>query len=121
MDIYRLAYVLEDVIPKLEELDGYLFFDRFNLGTDALREKAMSHASMAEAQLWMNIVLLDGFIDEVVGADWEMDDPAIDKFLSIFERAWSYQVKALFPQARFVIERLADVEYGDLGLRLLQG
>lgn len=119
MDLYRLAYWLEDAVPKIEDLDGYLFFDRFGLGPVDLRVKAMSYRSMADAQSWMNIVFLDEFISEVIGDEWELDDPSIDKLLSVFERTWSYQVRALFPAAEFVIERLTDSEYGDLGLRLL--
>jgi hypothetical protein len=120
MDIYQLAYIMEDVVPKIEELDGYLFFDRSDKGAEGLRKMAGQYASLAEAQSWMNIVLLDGFIDNFIGDDWEMDDPSIDKLLSVFERSWSYQVQVLFPQARFVIKRMIDREYGDLGLRLTQ-
>lgn len=119
MDLNRLTYWLEDTVPKIEALDGYLFFDRSGLGPAELRTKAMGYKSMAEAQLWMNIVLLDEFISEVIGDDWEVDDPSVARFLSVFERAWSYQVRALFPATKFVIERVSDRESGDLGLRLL--
>ena len=119
MDIYRLAYWLEDLTPKFVELDGYLFVNRFGLTTAELNAKAKSHKSMAEAQSWMNIVLLDEFISEVVGNEWKADDPSVNKLLSIFEQAWSYQVRALYPNASFVVERLADDDSGDLGLRLL--
>ena len=120
MDIYQLAYFMEDVVPKIEELDGYLFFDRFDDGAEGLRKKAGQYASLAEAQSWMNIVLLESFIDGAVGDDWEMNDPSIDKLLAIFERSWSYQVQVRFPEAKFVIQRMIDEEYGDLGLRLIQ-
>lgn len=118
MDIYRLAYWLEDIVPRIEDLDGYLFFNRTGIGHEELKIKAMGYKSLAEAQSWMNIVLLDEFISEVVGDDWQPDDSAVDKVLSIFERAWSYQIRADFPSASFAIERLSDHEYGDLGLRL---
>jgi hypothetical protein len=74
---------------------------------------------MSEAQLWMNIVLLDDFISEIVGDDWESNDPAVNRLLSVFEQAWSYQVRVSFPGTDFLIERLLDDEYGDLGLRLI--
>ena len=119
MDLYRLTFWLEDIVVKIEDLDGHLFLDRFNLGPTGLREKAKEYKSIAEAQSWMNIVLLDGFISEVIGDEWELDDPLIDKLLSIYERAWSYQVRALFPDVDFVIKRWIDPEYGDVGLRLL--
>lgn len=119
MDIYRLAYWLEDLVPEIVELDGYLFVNRFGQSAAELDAKAKNYKSLPEAQSWMNIVLLDGFISEVVGGEWQPDGPSTAKLLSIFERAWSYQVRALYPNATFTIERLTDDESGDLGLRLL--
>ncbi|HTV86199.1 MAG TPA: hypothetical protein VME63_12375 [Dyella sp.] len=119
MDLQRLAFWLEDVTPRIENLDGYLFIDRLGLGPSGLRKKTGSYGSMSEAQLWMNIVLLDDFISEVVGDDWESNDPAVNRLLSVFEQAWSYQVRVSFPGTDFLIERLLDDEYGDLGLRLI--
>jgi hypothetical protein len=119
MDLNRLVYWLEDIVIKLEDLDGYLFIDRFNLGAAGLREKAAEHATLAIAQSWMNIVLLEDFISAFVGDDWELDDPALDKFLTQVEQVWSCQIRAAFPNASFVVERMRDDECGDIGLRLL--
>jgi hypothetical protein len=118
MDLYRLTFWLEDVAPRIENLDGYLFIDRFRLGSDGLREKARSYNSLAEAQEWMNIVPLDDFLTEVLDDNWEANSQDIDKLLSIFERAWMYQVRALFPGTDLTIERLLDDEYGDICLRM---
>jgi hypothetical protein len=119
MDIYRLAYWLEDLVPEIVELDGYLLVNRFGQSAAELNARTRSYKSMPEAQSWMNIVLLDGFICEVVGSEWQSDDPSAVRLLSIFERAWSHQVRALYPAVSFRIERLVDDESGDLGLRLL--
>jgi len=110
---------MQDVIPKIRELDGYLFIDRFDLGEAGLRAKiAERFTSLVEAQLWINIVLLDGFISEVVGDDWDLNDPLVDKILSAFRVAWFYQIKACFPESKFAIDKVMDSESGDVGLRL---
>lgn len=110
---------MKDVIPEIHELDGYLFIDRCGVGDAALRaEAAKRYKSLAEAQSWMNIVLLDDFISEVIGEQWDSNDPLVDTFLSIFETAWSFQIKARFPDVQFIIEKLIDDESGDVGLRL---
>jgi hypothetical protein len=118
MDVYRLTFWLEDIAPRIENLDGYLFIDRFGLGHDRLREKTKGYNSLAHAQEWMNIVPLDDFLTEVLGDNWEASSQDIDKLLSIFERAWTYQVRALFPGTDLTIERLLDDEYGDICLRM---
>ena len=86
--------------------------NRFGQSAAELSAKAKNYKSMSEAQSWMNIVLLDGFISEVVGDEWQSDDPSVATLLSIFERAWSYQVRALYPAASFTIERLAMMKAG---------
>ena len=119
MNLFRLTYWLKDVTPKIIELDGYLFLDRFELGDVELRaEVSRRYSSLEEAQSWMNIILLDGFISEAVGDEWDSNDPLVDAFLSIFETAWSFQVEARFPKTKYAIDKVIDDESGDVGLRL---
>lgn len=119
MDLLRLVYWLEEIVIKIEDLDGHLFFDRLNLGPSGLRKEIEGYKSVVEAQSWMNIVLFSDFFSEIIGDEWNMADPAMDNFFSLVERAWSYQIRASFPSANFVIDRMCDSEYGDIGLRLL--
>lgn len=119
MELLRLVYWLEDIVIKIEDLDGHLFFDRFDLGPAGLRKEIEGYKSIAEAQSWMNIVLFSDFFSEIIGDEWDLEDPAMDKFFSVVERAWSYQIRASFPNANFAIDRMSDPEYGDIGLRLL--
>ena len=120
MELYRLAYFLEDIVAAIVEIDGRLFVDRKGMGEAALREKIASHRSPREAQSWMNIMLVEQFIDELVGDRWSMSDPDAHHVLSIYETAWTYQIKARYPAVEFKIQRIIDAEAGDFGLRLVQ-
>jgi hypothetical protein len=119
LNLSQFTFWLSDLFAKFEDLDGYLFIDRECIGIERLRENAASYSSLAEAQSWMNIVLLESHISNFIGEDWELDDPAMGAFLSVIEQAWTYQVRAIYPAAAFVIKRLLDEEYGDVGLRLI--
>lgn len=120
MDLHRLAYFLEDFVAVIVEIDGRLFIDRKSEGETVLRGKIAGHRSLREAQSWLNIVLVEQFIDEVVGDDWSLNDPQAERILSIYEKAWTYQIAALHPTASFKIQRVIDEGGGDLGLRLIQ-
>lgn len=109
------------IVPKLENLDGYVFIDKNEVGIEKIRSEATTaYSSLREAQSWMNIILLDAFISEAAGDEWASDDPLIDQLLAIFKEVWIYKLGASFPGLRFTIEKVVDDEYGDLGLRLVQ-
>lgn len=118
MDIYRLAYWLELLVPDMFLIDGHIFVDVHEVGEEQLKKKISEHATPEVAQRWINIVLIDDFITEVVGDEWVSADASIPKLLSTFERAWHWQVAAKFPGVSCKIETLVDDEYGDLSLRL---
>ena len=119
MDLYQFAYELEGVLAEIVQVDGLLFVNSESLSLAELRAKVASHKSTSDAQNWMNIYLLDDFITEVVGDEWADDDPSVERIVSVFTRAWSYQIQVKYPDAKFSIERVSDSEYGDLGVRLL--
>ncbi|GAA0903504.1 hypothetical protein GCM10009552_08110 [Rothia nasimurium] len=121
MEIFRLVYWMKYVVPTLQNVDGYIFFDKDDIGSERIRAEALQgYASLREAQSWMNIILLDEFISEVAGDDWDVDEPLINQLLSIFQETWSFQIKARFPGVDFSIEKVVDNEYGDIGLRIAQ-
>ena len=119
MKLDELLPLLEEMVCKIEELDGYLFIDRLDEGAAKLHQKQEEYATPSEAQRWMNTVLIDLLITDLVGDEWELTDPAVNELLSIFESVWSYQVHAKYPRARFKINRIIDIECGDVGLQLL--
>lgn len=119
MDLYELASGLELLVADIVTIDGLLFVNRERSPLAELRSKIATYDSREEAQSWLNIVLLDGFITGVVGDEWEDDDPAVAQIVSVIFQAWSYQIDLKFPGARFSIETISDTEYGDFGLRLL--
>lgn len=119
MTPYRLGYQLQVLLAEILPVAGLLFVNYRQLSLTELETKVAEHESPAVAQQWMNIVLLDHFIREVCGDEWEDDDPGVDQILSVVARSWEYQIKAKYPNATFAIEKMADPEYGDLGLRLL--
>jgi len=121
VEIFRLVYWMKYVVPTLQNVDGYIFFDRDDIGSKGIRAEALQgYASLQEAQSWMNIILLEEFISEVAGDDWDADAPLINQLLSIFKEAWSFQIRARFPGIDFSIEEVVDNEYGDIGLRIVQ-
>lgn len=120
MDLHRFVYWISDINPRLTNLNGYLFLDRLEMGDAALLSEAMNrYGSLEAAQRWMNIVLLDSFISEAVGDDWDIGDPLVDAFLAILENSWGNQILAKYPGTRYHIDRLKDLESGDVGLRLI--
>ena len=102
----------------MSQVDGFLFINQQNLSLAGLRSKISTYKSQEDAQAWLNIVLLDGLITDVVGNEWEDDDPGVAQIASVVCRAWPYQIQYKFPGARFSIEKVSDTEYGDFGLRL---
>jgi len=117
-NLEHLVCVANEMVAHIEELDGYIFLDRFGEGPAGLREKILTYATTEEAQGWLNIVLIDQSISHIVGDDWDLDDPAIKQILSSIEKAWGYQIEARFPHVKFSISRIFDPEYGDVGLKL---
>jgi hypothetical protein len=120
MDIARLKICLDDLLPCFDCINDLLFVRRSGETTQEIKAKIASYASVADAQSWINIVLIDSFIDEVTSGGWSTEDPGIDDLLSVFERAWTTQITAQYPDVRFSIERIIDHELGDIGLRLIQ-
>ena len=119
MDLHQFAYQLEGIVTEIVHVDGLLFVNSENLSLTDLLAKIASHESTADAQHWMNIYLFDDFITEAVGDEWADDDPSVERIISVFTRAWSYQIQLKYPGAKFSIEKICDAEYGDLGVRLL--
>jgi hypothetical protein len=117
--IYELADHLETIVADIAAVDGLLFINHRNLSQVDMQAEIDAHPSTAEAQSWLNIVLVEGFISGIAGDDWEDEDPSAQKILSIISRAWSYQIQSKYPDAKFSIETINDPEYGDFGLRLL--
>ncbi len=120
MELARLVICLGDLVPDFENIDGFLFYRRMGETTEEVRKKILGYESLREAQSWINIVLIDSFIDEVAGGDWSIDDPSIDEILNIYERAWASRFASCYPRERYKIERIVDPDLGDVGLRLTQ-
>jgi hypothetical protein len=118
MDIYRLAYWLDQIFSPFVMIDGYLFFRQRSVPLDDLIAKVRTHESLERAQYWMNIVLLEDFISEASGDNWESFDPPAQWILSTIKDAWSAQVRASFPSVNFTIHTAIDDAAGDFGLRL---
>lgn len=118
--LHRLAYWMNDIVAPITKIDGHLFIDRFGRGEQGLRDEISKYSSTKEAQSYINIVLLENFISEVIGEEWTSDELGMVEFLAVYERAWTFQIKASHPSVAFVIEKVVDDENGDLGLRLLQ-
>lgn len=118
MKLGQLVQLVKEMTSKVENLDGYLFLDRFDDGAQNLREKIAKYDDPSDAQKWMNIVLIDQAITAIIGEEWELSDVGISELLASFEQAWTYQIRAVFPEVKFMISRIIDDEYGDVGLRL---
>ena len=101
-------------------IDNVIFVDPWELGEEGIRQKASQYGSLSEAQIWLNIILLEGLIDEIVGDDWSFDDTGASQLLSLVEQAWRYQLAARWPDAVFRIDRIVEHEDGDFGLMLRQ-
>jgi hypothetical protein len=119
MEPFQLATSMEFFLPEMLLLDGLIFLDKFAKGEAALLEEALTYENLAVAQNWMNTLLFDRFVTELVGEEWELNDPFIKSFIEVFRRAWLWQAAAKYPDAKFVIEQCIDDDAGDLGLRLV--
>jgi hypothetical protein len=117
MTPYRLGYWLKIIVADIVPVEGHLFVNYQGLSCEELERKVSTYASPREAQLWMNIVLLNDFISETCGDDWE--DAEAREILEVVAKAWEYQVQAKYPNATFQAEDVSDPEFGDLGLRLI--
>ena len=120
MNIYRLAFWLNDLVPAIEEVNGYLFLDRLQRGVDGLKKEIEKYGSAKEAQSWINIVPLSEFISEATGDEWELSDPSLEELLKIYKHAWVFQIASRYPGRSFKIEKWIEEDSGDIGLRLIQ-
>jgi len=120
MDAARLSDWLKVFAPRMARIDNVIFVDPWNLGEGGIRQEASKYGSLSKAQIWLNVVLLEGLLDEVVGDDWSFDDPGASQLLTLVEQAWRYQISARWPDAVFRIERIVEQDDGDLGLMLRQ-
>jgi len=119
VELFELASWLKSVFAPFTEIDGYLFFTGRDQTREQLVERVRSHPTTEEAQRWMNIVLLDRFLDHACGDSWESDDADARAILATIRGAWEAQIRADFPSATFVITDYIDDDAGDFGLRLL--
>ncbi|AHX16406.1 hypothetical protein CH75_17290 [Dyella jiangningensis] len=117
MTPYRLGYWLKTVVADIVSVDGLLFVNYRDLSHEALVSEVSTHPSPKDAQMWMNIVLLDDFISEACGDDWNDGDAG--EVLDAVAKAWGFQVRAKYPSSTFTIEKISDSRSGDLGLRLI--
>lgn len=113
-----LAFWLSGFVADFVDIDGRIFITRCGESIGSLRQRAMEYETLEQAQQWMNIVLIDAFLDEAVGKDWEIDDAGVDEILAVYARAWSYQIQARFPDAGLVVQVLKDDD--DVGVKLVQ-
>jgi hypothetical protein len=116
MTPYRLGYWLKTVVADIVSVDGLLFVNHRALSHEALVTEVSRHSTPRDAQKWMNIVLLDDFITEACGDDW--NDGDADEVLDVVAKAWEFQVRTKYPSSTFSIEKMSDSSIGDLGLRL---
>lgn len=114
----RLGFWLREIVADFVSIDGRIFIDRWGEGLEPLRQRTKDYASLEEAQQWMNIVLIDAFLDEAVGTDWEIDDPGVDEILAVYTKAWTYQIRARFPDAGLAVQVFKDDD--DVGVKLVQ-
>ena len=117
MTPYRLGYWLKNIVAEIVPVGGHLFVNHQGLAVEELANQVATYEGPQEAQRWMNIVLLDDFITEACGDDW--DDAEASQIVEVFSQAWRYQVQAKYPTAAVRTEVVSDPEHGDLGLRLI--
>jgi hypothetical protein len=72
VNLEQLVCLTNELVASIEESDGYIFLDRFGEGPARLREKILTYATTEEAQGWLNIVLIDQSISQIVGDDWDL-------------------------------------------------
>lgn len=121
MTLYQLAYWLNILFDMpIYEIEGYLFLDIQERGEQELRNRIEKSTSISGAQTSINGLLIEGFIDDIVGDDWEFDGPPVETILSVLENALTYKIKTKYPDAAFWIERNIDPEINDLRITLRQ-
>lgn len=118
MTPWRLGFWLRELVADFVSIDGHIFIDRSGEGVELLRRRVTEYETLGEAQEWMNIVLIDAFLDEAVGKDWEINDPGVDEILAVYAKAWAYQIQARFPDAGLDVQVFKDDD--DVGVRLIQ-
>jgi len=118
MKLSDLGFWLSELVADFVSIDGRIFIDRGGSGVELVRQRTKEYESLEDAQRWMNIVLIDAFLDEVAGKEWEVDDPGVDEILAVYAKAWTYQIRAKFPDADLSVQVLKDDD--DVGVRLVQ-
>lgn len=115
---WRLGFWLGELVADFVSIDGRIFIARNGESVEQLRQRATEYETLEKAQQWMNIVPIDAFLDEAVGKDWEIDDPGVDEILAVYAKAWTYQIRARFPDAGLDVEVFKDDD--DVGVKLIQ-
>lgn len=113
-----LAFWLSEIVPDFIDIEGNIFVVRNGESLTALKQRAGEYATLDEAQRWMNVVLIDAFLDEALGKEWETNDAGLDEILNVYVKAWTLKAQAQFPNIHLSVEVIKDDD--DVGIRLVQ-
>ena len=113
-----LPELLEIAAAPFVKIDGNIFIDIF--GDGSLQARIASHASLRDAQKWVNTVVLRDTLEKIIGIEWELDDPYIRRCIDLLISIWQRQVRFQFPDDRLTFSVWSEEDTGDIGVIVVQ-
>jgi hypothetical protein len=118
--LWLLNQFLTQVAIDIVDIDGRLFLRRREEDLFDLESKIAGYDSPAEAQKWINIFLIESYIDEIVSSEWSFHEGSAVEILNTIKSIWTYQITAKYPAAIFSIKLIQEEDDNDFGLILQQ-
>jgi hypothetical protein len=118
--LWLLNQFLKKVAIDIVDVDGQLFLRGREESSSALESKIAGYDSPSEAQKWINIFLIESYIDGVIGSYWSFHEESALEILNTIKSLWTYQIMAKYPAVIFSIEFIQDEDDNDFGLILRQ-
>ncbi|ESQ90296.1 hypothetical protein [Asticcacaulis benevestitus] len=118
--LWLLNQFLTRVTTDIVDIDGRLFLRGPEESLSDLKTKITGYSSPSEAQKWINIFLIESYIDEVVGSEWSFHEDSAIEILNTTRSIWTYQIAAKYPAAVFTITPIQEEDDNDFGLILRQ-
>ena len=118
--LWLLNQFLTQAAIDIVDIDGRLFLRGSEESLSDLKSKIAGYDSPSEAQKWINVFLIESYIDEVVGSEWSFHEESAIAILNIIKSIWTYQIAAKYPATVFTIAPIQEENDNDFGLVLRQ-
>jgi hypothetical protein len=106
-------------VPNFYVYKGLIFVDLGTRDFDDIVAEILTHTDVRTAQSYMNVCLIESWLDKIIGENWDFDDARANAILDAIILFWAKKLMMLHPEVNAKVVKCIDDEYGDFGLTIL--